>query len=240
MVMAVDMENEIEIKNPSGSVVDQVINGIINRIISGELRPGDKLPTETELSAQFGASRNSVREAVKILQGYGVIYIKRADGTYVSESYNRRMLDPILFSLILQENSRNDFVGLREMIDIGVLNVIIQRKDVAAFLPKIYLAFGELSAELHSEAPDAGRVLELDNCFHSEIAAAAQNPMIGTIVEYINRLTLPSRTEATRKAIDSGDIDNFIDLHRQLISIIENRKVDEITKAVNDHYIYWK
>ena len=64
--------------------------------------------------------------------------------------------------------------------------------------------------------------------------------MIETIVEYINRLTLPGRTVATRNAIENGDIDNFIDLHRELINVIENRKVDEIVKAVNDHYIYWK
>lgn len=236
----VNLENQMEINNQAGSVVDQVINGIINQIISGELKPGDKLPTEPELGAEFNASRNSVREAVKILQGYGVIYIKRADGTYVSESYSSRMLDPVLFSLLLQEKSRNDFVGLREMIDIGVLNVVIQRKDIPAFLPKIYLTFGELTAELRSEAPDVDRVLELDNRFHFEIAAAAENPMIETIVEYINRLTLPGRTVATRNAIENGDIDNFIDLHRELINVIENRKVDEIVKAVNDHYIYWK
>ena len=233
------MENLMEM-NQAGSVVDQVINGIINQIISGELRPGDKLPTEPELSQEFGASRNSVREAVKILQGYGVIYIKRADGTYVSERYNQRMLDPVLFSLLLQEKSRNDFVGLREMIDIGVLNVVIQRKDISAFLPKLYLTFGELSAELHSEAPDIDRVLELDNRFHYELAAAAQNPMIETIVEYINRLTLPGRMEATRNAVESGDIDHFIDLHRRMISVIENRKVEEIVEVVNDHYVYWK
>ncbi len=234
------MANQIEVNHQSSSVVDQVINGIINEIISGKIKPGDKLPTEPELSAQFNASRNSVREAVKILQGYGVIYIKRADGTYVSESYNKRMLDPVLFSLILQKNSRNDFVGLREMIDIGVLNVIIQRKDIAAFLPKFYMTFGEMSAELHSDDPDPEKVLELDNRFHFEIAAAAQNPMIETIVDYINRLTLPSRYEATRKAIETGDIEHFIDLHREMIRIIEDRKVSEIVRVVNDHYIYWK
>ena len=150
------------------------------------------------------------------------------------------MLDPVLFSLLLQEKSRNDFVGLREMIDIGVLNVVIQRKDISAFLPKLYLTFGELSAELHSEAPDIDRVLELDNRFHYELAAAAQNPMIETIVEYINRLTLPGRMEATRNAVESGDIDHFIDLHRRMISVIENRKVEEIVEVVNDHYVYWK
>ena len=44
------------------------MDGIISQIIDGTLHPGDKLPTEMELCKQFGAGRNSVREAVKKLQ----------------------------------------------------------------------------------------------------------------------------------------------------------------------------
>ena len=83
------MENDSREKTPGKSVVDQVADGIISRIIDGSLHPGDKLPTEMELCRQFGAGRNSVREAVKKLQAYGILYIKRADGTFVSESYNQ-------------------------------------------------------------------------------------------------------------------------------------------------------
>ena len=217
------------------SVVDQVMDGIIRQIISGELVPGGKLPTEMELCRQFGAGRNSVREAVKKLQAYGILYIKRADGTFVSETYNRKMLDPMLYSLILQHNSWKDFVELRAVIDIGTLNIIVQRTDINSFLPELYRTYGELSAELHSPEPSLERVLELDMKFHSRIAGAANNPMLETIL-----LTLPSRRETTRKVMESGEIDNFVELHRRLLTVIERHQTEEIVRAVQDHYVYWK
>ena len=161
-------------KENTKSVVDQVMDGIISEIIEGRLAPGDQLPTEMELCRQFGAGRNSVREAVKKLQAYGIVYIRRADGTFVSESYNQKMLDPMLYSIILHKRSWREFVELRSVIDIGTLNIIIQREDIAAFLPDLYRNFGELSAELHSTSPSVDRVLELDSRFHTRIAAAAQ------------------------------------------------------------------
>ena len=196
------MEYPEKQKNAVKSVVDQVMDGIISQIIDGTLHPGDKLPTEMELCKQFGAGRNSVREAVKKLQAYGILYIKRADGTFVSENYNQKMLDPMLYSIILQKNSWQEFVELRSVIDIGTLNIIIQRNDIASFLPDLYR----------------------------------------TITEYITRLTLPSRLETTRKVLAKGEaeIERFVELHRQLLSVIERRQVDEIAATVQDHYIFWK
>ena len=155
------MEHPEKQKNAVKSVVDQVMDGIISQIIDGTLHPGDKLPTEMELCKQFGAGRNSVREAVKKLQAYGILYIKRADGTFVSENYNQKMLDPMLYSIILQKNSWQEFVELRSVIDIGTLNIIIQRNDITSFLPDLYRTFGELSAEMHSPEPSVDKVLEL-------------------------------------------------------------------------------
>ena len=68
------------------SVVDRVADGIVSGIISGRFQPGSKLPTEVELCKEYEAGRNSVREAVKKLEANGVVYIKRADGTFVSET----------------------------------------------------------------------------------------------------------------------------------------------------------
>lgn len=234
------MNSASQEKEVSKSVVDQVMDGIISEIIDGRLAPGSKLPTEMELCRQFGAGRNSVREAVKKLQAYGILYIRRADGTFVSESYNQKMLDPMLYSIILQKRSWREFVELRSVIDIGTLNVIIQREDIAAFLPELYRTFGELSAELHSPEPSVDRVLELDSLFHTRIAGAAQNPMLETITEYITRLTLPSRLETTRRVIQNGDIEHFVDLHRQMLTVIERRQTSAIVKTVQDHYVYWK
>ena len=86
------------------------------------------------------------------------------------------------------------------------------------------------------------KVLELDSRFHTQITNAAQNPMLATITEYITRLTLPSRLETTRKVLAKGEeeIERFVELHRQLLSVIERRQVDEIAATVQDNYIFWK
>ena len=179
------MEHPEKQKNAVKSVVDQVMDGIISQIIDGTLHPGDKLPTEMELCKQFGAGRNSVREAVKKLQAYGILYIKRADGTFVSENYNQKMLDPMLYSIILQKNSWQEFVELRSVIDIGTLNIIIQRNDITSFLPDLYRTFGELSAEMHSPEPSVDKVLELARLTGAEAAVLKErSPSCGSGAVY--------------------------------------------------------
>ncbi len=87
------------------SVVENIIDKIISAIIAGELAPGDQLPTEIELCRDLGVGRNSVREAIKKLEAYGVVYIKRAEGTFVSETYSQKMLDPMLYGRILRRRA---------------------------------------------------------------------------------------------------------------------------------------
>ena len=74
------------------SIVNKIVDNITNAIINGELNPGDKIPTEAELSESMGVGRNSVREAIKVLEAYGVVHIKRAEGTFVSQEYLSRAL----------------------------------------------------------------------------------------------------------------------------------------------------
>ena len=45
-----------------------------------------------------------MREAIKILEAYGVVYIKRAEGTFVNDTYNHKMLDPMLYGILLDKN----------------------------------------------------------------------------------------------------------------------------------------
>lgn len=102
------------------SVVERITDQITNAIINGELKPGDKIPTEVELCESFGVGRNSVREAIKVLEAYGVLEIRRADGTYIRQGYDDKMLYPILYGIILQKDSKEQIVELRKVIDVGI------------------------------------------------------------------------------------------------------------------------
>lgn len=222
------------------SAVDIVVDRITNEIISGELQPGDRLPTEPELSAKYGVGRNSVREAIKQLQAFGILYIRRADGTFVTESYQQPMLDPMLYSLILKKRDWNDFVQLRAVIDIGTLQVALENPEVGEIVPQLLEIVEKIGKEMRKKEPDVDRILEMDLAFHRSIALTIHNPQIDTVTSYVARLTVPSRRETVRKWLDSNQIEEFLELHRQIADVIEKRDTARITQAVMEHYVFWK
>lgn len=222
------------------SAVDYVVECITNEIISGELHPGDRLLTEPELSAKYGVGRNSVREAIKQLQAFGVLYIKRADGTFVRESYAPPMLNTMLYSLILKKRDWSDFVQLRSVIDIGTLHVALKNPDVVQVVPRLLSLVEETRREMEKEEPDVDRILELDLEFHYLISQTIKNPQIDTITSQIGKLTVPSRRETIRRWLDSGQTERFLELHRQIAEVIEKRDVSRIDQVITDHYVLWK
>ena len=226
------------IKNQS--VVESVKNWIIDQMIKGNLRPGSKLPTEAELSAGLGAGRNSVREAIKQMEAYGVLYIKRAEGTFVTDQFEPKMMSPVLYSIILQYNNWQDFVDLRRAIDIGTLYVLIGKQPQEEQLVGLRTALQNLEDAVSAEDLDVQKITEADCAFHNEVICLTDNPQLMTLSEYINRITVPSREKTTEKVIENGEIDRYVHLHRELYQIIREGRKDAIEQAVLNHYVFWE
>lgn len=227
-------------ENGKTSAVDYVVDCITNEIISGELHPGDRLPTEPELSAKYGVGRNSVREAIKQLQAFGILFIKRADGTFVTDSYQQPMLDPMLYSLILKKRDWSDFVQLRAVIDIGTLHVALADPDVVQIVPRLKELVEETAEEMRKKEPSVEKILELDLEFHRTIAQKLGNPQVDTVTSYIAKLTIPSRRETVQKWLDDNETERFLELHMQIVDVIARRDTSRIVQAVEEHYVYWK
>ncbi|MEN2448155.1 GntR family transcriptional regulator, partial [Bacillus sp. JR_15] len=76
--------------------VSQIIaRKLLTMIENGEFPPGSKLPTEMELTEQFGVSRVPIREALSMLRAAGVIYSRQGGGSYVEDSANSTLLQRI-------------------------------------------------------------------------------------------------------------------------------------------------
>src|SRR5690554_2813919 len=86
------------------TVVEKIVEQITEAIISKQLKPGDKIPTELELIERFGVGRNSVREAIKMLSAQGVLEIRRGDGTYIAKEIYPSVIDSLVYSLILEQS----------------------------------------------------------------------------------------------------------------------------------------
>lgn len=122
--------------NKKQSAVDIVINKIVDDVLTGHYKPGDKLPTEMQLAEMMSMSKNTVREAIKILVAYGAVEIRRPEGTFITHSFTPKMLNPVIYSLLFSKSNADDLLGLRRMIDTGVFLLIIDcgldKEDEAA------------------------------------------------------------------------------------------------------------
>lgn len=87
-----------------------ILNMITDESLSGNLKPGDKLPTENELAENLGVGRNSVREARKMLSSFGVIEVRMGAGTYIAETIHGSIFEPLMLSLAFEQGTSKELV----------------------------------------------------------------------------------------------------------------------------------
>jgi GntR family transcriptional repressor for pyruvate dehydrogenase complex len=107
------------------SAVDAIVTNIRKLISEEGLRVGDSLPTERELCERFQASRNTVREAMRILKAYGMVTVRPKVGATIIDDRMERVFD--LFSFNTMEVSRNTFTeiqGFRSLLEVASVDHI--------------------------------------------------------------------------------------------------------------------
>ena len=241
-----DKKNFLKKRLHKDSVVNQVVEQITDSIIAGNLQPGDKLPTEPELCENFGIGRNSVREAIKILEAYGVIYIKRAEGTFVNDTYNHKMLDPMLYGILLDKNMRIDIIQVRKVLDTGMLYQIIGGVTDEK-MNQILKKFDNLKTVVLSENVTAKQVLQADVEYHQNMNFAlelillesTENPMLCNIHEYVDRITTPSREKTVELVLEKNQKETFILLHQKIINLLLEKNYQKIESVLAEHYQFW-
>lgn len=93
------------------SVALQLLERIKSALIRGDLKPGDYLPSETELTHTLGIGKSSVREAIKMLQAIGIVEVKRGQGTMIRREPGTPLVDPMAFGMILARGMTRDVLN---------------------------------------------------------------------------------------------------------------------------------
>src|SRR5512139_310134 len=100
------------------AVTDEAIEKIKGMIVSGALRPGDRLPKESELAAGLGLSRNSLREAVRALSLIRILDVRQGDGTYVTSLAPRLLLEALSFVVDFhRDDTALEFLAVRRVLE---------------------------------------------------------------------------------------------------------------------------
>lgn len=199
-----------------GSAVDQIVAQIRELINTDGLTVGDKLPTERELCERFSSSRNTIREAMRMLKAYGVVDVRPKVGATIVDQRMNRAFD--IFSFNVAEISRrtfDDIQGFRELIEIGSALHILD-----ATTPADLMNLRAINQQM-VQARSVVEASQFDLQFHRELITLIGNKSIldiyGVMTPVIlrimqrgkNRRIIEGETfrehEAILKAIETGD-----------------------------------
>lgn len=159
----------------------QLAEELRTRILSGELKPGDRLPVEPELSAEFGVSRSTVREALRVLSSQNLVATTRgvSGGSFVVTPHRDQISDYLATTVGLltgtEELSIRQLLEVRCLLEVPAAGLAAERRteqhltDLAATL----LDPAEVSADELRQANDR---------FHTTLLAAAGNPLLEIVV----------------------------------------------------------
>ena len=157
------------------------VQQIKDLILSRGLHPGDPMPTEAELTEEFGVSRSSVREAVRTLVALDILEVRHGTGTFVGKLSLRPLVEGMVFRGVLLPGDENamlrEIVEVRTGLDMSLAPQIVER-----------LAHGEADdlracvAQMKERAARNEPFPEEDRIFHLQLAQRLGNALYGQLV----------------------------------------------------------
>ncbi len=217
----------------STKVYEQVIQQIQSMIATGELKSGDKLPSERHLAEQLGVSRTSVREALRALQIIGLIEVKQGDGNFIKESFDQCLFEPLSAMFMLHQSRPQEIVDLRRIIEMETASLAAQRisdEEIEELRGLIHQLKG------FNEIQDEKNSVKVDKEFHYKIAHSAKNLLLLNVLNVVSAL-MDNFIEDARGMIlmDPQNKDVLIEQHENIFKAIENRNPKEASEAMGVH-----
>lgn len=212
------------------AVASQITERILSLIREQQLKPGDRLPGERDLSAMMGVSRPTVREALRSLATMNIIELRHGAGTFVTSLEPKLLVERFDLVFSLNDNSFLDLVEARKVIEPGAAALAAKRAtadDIAQLDDIMVRSWACLTGNLE----DFPR---LDIEFHVRVAIISGNALLSRIMQAVAQLSIASsqRTAGTTGGYSARRIERAIHKHTKIFDAI---KAGDATSA--DHHM---
>jgi DNA-binding FadR family transcriptional regulator len=224
---------QIEARRPRQGLTHRVIAELRGRIDRGELKPGDKLPTEQALIRHFGVSRTVIREAVAGLRADGLVEPRQGVGVFVLEPAAPNAELPLLTLPSRKISDIIESLELRTAVEVEAAGLAASRCSPAQ------------EAEIHSRLKDfearvrAGESTEAEDfAFHVAVAEAANNQQFKEFLAFLGRRTIPR--SQLRRAVGGAvappaSEEKLFEEHRAIFEAILARDPEGARAAMRRH-----
>lgn len=218
-------------------LADAVVGDLIEAIIRGRFRPGEQLPSESELAEFTGVSRLTLREAVKTLQSMQVLQVRHGHGTFVSPVADWSPFDPQLLAVKSRYSHGiaalpEKLVEARRLIEVGAAEMAAARRSDADLA-----TMEETLVRMRAAGGDIDAFAQADVDFHQAILAAVGNAFIVAIFEPFGQLILAARRQTKSRAEIRA---HALVAHERILGAIRDRDPEAARWAMHDHLMQTK
>lgn len=213
----------------TNKVYFQVIAYIRSLVQNGEISIGEKLPSERQLMATLGLSRNSIREAYRSLENLGILESRHGRGNFLVNNTSQSLGSMFSLLLALQACSFEEISQLRATIEIGAFLLAAKQAPDESML--------ELSCALHEmEQADIGERTRLDKKFHDSLIKISGNRLLALFNETLSQL-FESNIGETLTHISDAEWKELLGRHAAIYNSLCERDVQAGIDAVVKHYV---
>lgn len=212
-------------------VYEQVVDQIKEMVRVGQIKKGDKLPTERVMAEELQVSRTSIREAMRALEVVGLIESRQGAGNYIREEFDDVLLEPLSIVFMLQNGTNKDIFELREVLELSTIFLSVMRISDEE-LKKL----GEL-VERFKTSRDEEENVKIDSEFHSIIVKGANNVLITNLLEGVSELVDKFISEGRRAILsDERNRGKLLDFHEKIYLAIKNRDAYSAYKHMQEYF----
>jgi DNA-binding FadR family transcriptional regulator len=208
------------------------VAGIKEYILRNHLKAGDLLPTESELCEAVGASRSSVREAIKTLSALDIVEVRHGHGTFVGRMSLAALVESLAFRglLSVEDDHRvlQQVVDVRQTIEQGLAAEIVSGLD-----DNHRAELAELARQMEDAAGRGEDFLEVDRAFHLKLMEPLGNDLILQLTDAfweVQALVAPTLNT------DPPDRVRTAQLHTAIVAATTAGDAPALRAAVADHY----
>jgi len=196
-----------EVAAKSQKVSDRIVFQIRDAVLSGRLKPGDRVASEKELIAEFGVSKATMREALRVLEAMGLVELRKGvqGGVFIAEVDMRTTIHSIMNFLHFKAVSIHDITMLRFILEPSAAHVAAARltaEDIRRLEEMI-----ELGEDNQAE-------ISKDIGFHRYLARVSDNPILILIIDFIDNIL---RDVKVHLNLSSGFYNQVKMCHRRIL-----------------------
>lgn len=212
----------------------EIVDQIKELFATGNLRPGDKLPSERDLAERLQVSRASVREALSALEAMGLLEVRHGEGTFIRETGVDNIIEPLALLLMMERDKSRELFEVRKMMEVEAAGLASQRalpeelERVKAILSRMQkdISHGELGEEADLE-------------FHFAIAEMAHNSLLLRLMNTIGDAMRQGLMTARLKLYAEADNARILfEQHWNILEAIEGRNKEKAQEAMLTHLIF--